>query len=133
MLVHFLPLQNVNVTIFGSHLIVDYAKMDERIKNIGVLIVIAFVAGGIKVALQAFGIMAQILFGFFPILIPGFAQSLKGYLTSAYFVVGAIITFLSSIGIALNIKEKKILYAIISGIINIISIISLISNLACCN
>ena len=98
-----------------------------------IFLALILLVGGVTVAFQVLGLWAQIFIGFFPLFVPGFTQTLKDYLASAYFVVGAIIALLSSAGIALSIKEKKILYAIISGIINIISLISLISNFACCH
>lgn len=99
-----------------------------------VILILLFVVGGFVAVFQALGIWAQIFVGFFPILAPAFKQAIEDYLTSAYFVVSIIIFVLStSFGIVLTIKEKKILYAIVSGIIDFVTLASIISNLTCCS
>lgn len=102
-------------------------------KKAGLILILLFAAGGFIAVFQALGIWAQIFVGFFPMLAPAFKQALEDYLTSAYFVVGVITFVLSTVfGIALTIKEKKVLYAIVSIIVDLITLFSIISNLACC-
>ena len=77
-------------------------------------------------------IIKEIFIGIFPVFVPAFTQAIEDYLTSAYFIVGVIIALASSAGIVLSIKERKVLYALISIIVNAISLFSIISNLAKC-
>ena len=102
-------------------------------KKAGVILILLFLAGGFVAVFQALGIWAQVFVGFFPLFAPAFKQAIKDYLSSAYFIVGVILIVLSSFGICLSVKEKKILYAVISGIVDLISIVSLISNFVACS
>lgn len=103
-------------------------------KKAALILILLFAVGGFVAVFQALGIWAQVFVAFFPILAPAFKQALEDYLTSAYFIVGVIIFVLSTIfGIALTVKERKALYAIVSGIIDLITLFSIFSNLACCS
>ena len=106
--------------------------MKRALISFGVILLVLFIAGGFVAVFQGLEVIDQIFIHIFPIFAPAFEQALKDYLTSAYFIVGVILIVLSSIGVILSVKEKKVLYAIISGLIDIISILSLIFNLASC-
>ena len=96
------------------------------------ILVVLFVAGGFAAVIVGLEAMWQILVCIFPFLAENFAQNIKDYLTSAYFIVGVIIYIGSSFGFAFSVKQRKLLYAFISGLLNIISLISLISNFVSC-
>ena len=97
------------------------------------ILALLFIAGGFTAVFQGVDVLWQVFVGFLPIFKPIIEQSLSDYFTSAYFIVGVIIFVGSAIGIGYSIKERKVLYAIISCILNIISIISFISNLLVCS
>ena len=106
--------------------------MKQALVKLLVILGILFVAGGIGAVCIGLETLGQIFVHIFPFIAETFAQDLKEYLSSAYFIVGAIITIASSFGVVISVKERKILYAIISGFINLISIISIVSNLVSC-
>ena len=105
----------------------------NALKKLGVILILLFIVGGFAAVFQGISVIWEVLVHIFPIFEPYFEQALEDYLTSAYFVVGIIILLLSSIGVYLSVKSRKILYFIISSIIDVISLISIISNLASCH
>ena len=100
------------------------------VKGFLILILVLFIAGGINAVIQGLEVIGQVFINIFPIFAPAFEQAIGDYLTSAYFIVGVIIFVATAFGIYFTVKEKKILYAIFSVIVNIISLVSIISNLA---
>lgn len=108
--------------------------MKKGIVSLLIILLILFITGGFVAIFQGLEVIGQAFIHIFPLFKPAFEQAIEDYLTSAYFIVGVIIIILSSVfGIALTIKEKKILYVIIAEILDIISIVSIVSNLSCCN
>ena len=96
------------------------------------VLVILFIAGGIKAAFNGVGVITETMINFFPFLVPTIKRSLEDYLKSAYFITGIIIFICSTTGIIFTYKEKKWIYFIISIILDVISIISVASNLMIC-
>ena len=93
------------------------------------ILALLFIAGGFTAVFQGLDVLWQVFVGFLPIFKPIIEQSLSDYFTSAYFIVGVIIFIGSTIGIAFSVKERKVLYIIISSILDLISIISIISSI----
>ena len=89
--------------------------------------------GGVAAAIAGFEIICQTVVAFLPIFKPVIVQSFKDYLTSARFITASILMVLSSFGIYLTAKKKKILFMIVSIILDVIMIASIISNLARCS
>lgn len=107
--------------------------MKKALVPLCAILIVLFIAGGFAAVFQGLETIWQAIIHIFPIFQPAFEQALEDYLTSAYFIVGVVIIVLSSgLGIVLTVKEKKALYAVISGIIDIIALFSIISNLASC-
>ncbi len=106
--------------------------MKRALISFGVLLVLLFIAGGFVAVFQGLEVIGQVFTHILPIFAPAFKQAMEDYLSSAYFIVGVILIILSSLGIYLSVKEKKVLYAVISAIVDLISIVSLISNFAAC-
>lgn len=103
--------------------------MKKSLISIGIILVLLFIAGGFTAVFQGLDVLWQVFIGFLPIFKPIIEQSLSDYFTSAYFIVGVIIFIGSAIGVAFSVKERKVLYIIISTILNIISLISIISSI----
>lgn len=96
------------------------------------LMAILFVAGGFSAVNQGLDVVGQTFIHIFPLFKPLFIQSIKDYLTSAYFIVGIIIFVSSSFGVFYTIKQKKFMYLIISAALNVISLLSIFSNFSAC-
>lgn len=107
--------------------------MKKALVPIITLLVILFIAGGFTAIFQGIEVLGQVFIGFWPFFSKVIVQSFKDYLTSAYFIVGVIIFVGSSIGIVFSVKERKVLYFIISLVLDIVSLASIISNLVVCN
>lgn len=103
--------------------------MKKSLISIGIILVLLFIAGGFAAVFQGLDVLWQVFIGFLPIFKPIIEQSLSDYFTSAYFIVGVIIFIGSAIGVAFSVKERKVLYIIISTILNVISLISIISSI----
>jgi len=103
--------------------------MKKSLISIGIILVLLFIAGGFTAVFQGLDVLWQVFIGFLPIFKPIIEQSLSDYFTSAYFIVGVIIIIGSAIGVAFSVKERKVLYIIISTILNVISLISIISSI----
>ena len=103
--------------------------MKKVLIPVATILVLLFIAGGFAAVFQGLDVIWQVFVGFFPIFKPIIEQSLSDYFTSAYFIVGVIIFIGSTIGLAFSFKERKVLYLIISSILDLISIISIISNI----
>lgn len=103
--------------------------MKKSLISIGIILVLLFIAGGFTAVFQGLDVLWQVFIGFLPIFKPIIKQSLSDYFTSAYFIVGVIIFIGSAIGVAFSVKERKVLYIIISTILNVISLISIISSI----
>lgn len=108
-------------------------NMKRQLISLGIILAILFIAGGFTAVFQGLDIIGQVFAHIFPIFIPAFKQALEDYVTSAYFIVGVILTVLSSFGIYLSVKAKKTLYLVISIIIDVLSLFSLITNFASCS
>ena len=106
--------------------------MKRQLYSVLAILVILFLAGGFAALWQGVEVILQVFAQFFPLIVPVIKQSFEDYLTSAYFIVGVIIFVCSSVGLVFSIKEKKVLYAIVSGVLDVISLISIFSNLAVC-
>lgn len=106
--------------------------MKRQLIALGVLFCLLFVAGGFAAVFQGLEIIGQVFSYFFPIFIPAFKQTLEDYVTSAYFIVGVILVALSSLGIYSSVKAKKILYLVVSIVVDVVSVFSLIANFASC-
>ena len=103
--------------------------MKKELVPVATILVLLFIAGGFTAVFQGLDVLWQVFVGFLPIFKPIIEQSLSDYFTSAYFIVGVIIFIGSTIGIAFSVKERRVLYIIISSILDLISIISIISNI----
>ena len=103
--------------------------MKKSLISIGIILVLLFIAGGFTAVFQGLDVLWQVFIGFLPIFKQIIEQSLSDYFTSAYFIVGVIIFIGSAIGVAFSVKERKVLYIIISTILNVISLISIISSI----
>lgn len=103
--------------------------MKKSFINIIILLVLLFIIGGFTVFFQGVDVIIQIFVGFFPIFKPTLKKSIEDYLTSAYFIVGLIVFIASLFGIIISCKTKKVMYIIISIIVELISLISILSNL----
>ena len=106
--------------------------MKRALISFGVLLLLLFIAGGFVAIIQGLEVIGQVFIHILPIFAPTFKQAIGDYLSSAYFIIGVILIILSSLGIYLSVKEKKVLFTVISAIVDLISIVSLISNFAAC-
>ena len=66
---------------------------------------------------------------FFPIFFDVAKMELEDYLTSPYFITGAIMAVASAFGIWFGKKNGKILFVIVSTIFELTSFISVVANL----
>ena len=107
--------------------------MKNQFVGLLILLIIIFLVGGIPIALEAMGIISNVFVGFFPLFNIAIKKSLKDYLSSAYFIVGIIIFVASSIGIILSVKQRRVLYFIVSLVLDLVSIFSIINNLVGCS
>ncbi|UUD37256.1 Uncharacterised protein [Mycoplasmopsis californica] len=107
--------------------------MKKQLVPVISILVILFIAGGFTAVFQGLDVIWQTIKGIFPIFVPAIKQGIKDYLSSAYFIVGVIIAIALAFGIILSVKSRKLLYVIISIIIEVISLLSIFSNLAVCS
>ena len=99
--------------------------------SVAILLILLLIVGGPSAFFQALGLLAEVFFRIFPIFAPAIEQAIEDYLASPYFIVGVIIFACSLAGIVLSIRQRKILYIVISGLVNLITLVSIVSNLAC--
>lgn len=97
-------------------------------KIITVLIVL-FCIGGFALVGDALSIWKEIFVGFFPFFYEVGKMAIEDYLTSPYFIVGVILALLSAVGIWVGAKGGKILYLIVSIIVEVISLASIFGNI----
>lgn len=107
--------------------------MRKLLIRIVIFLIMLFVVGGLVAAFQGIQIISDSFFSFFPVFKPLVIQSFNEYLTSARFIVAAIIFLLSSAGIYLTAKKRKYLYLVVSIIVDAVTLFSIISNLARCS
>lgn len=107
--------------------------MTGQLIVIAIILIILLATGGSSAFFQGVELIAQPFIHIFPLFAPAFAQALEDYVTSAYFIAGVVIMALSSFGIILSIRQKKVLYCIISFIVDVLSIISIVSNFTVCS
>ena len=106
--------------------------MKKTILAIILFFILLFIAGGCTAVFQGVEALWLAIIGFLPIFKPAIEQSFKDYFTSAYFIVGVIIFIGSLFGITINVKNRHVLYVLISTILTIISLLSIITNLVVC-
>ena len=107
--------------------------MKGQLKAIGIFLGLIFIVGGFAALFEGIEIIGQTVAAFLPVFKPIIFQSFKEYLTSARFITAAIVFVLSSFGIYLTAKKKKMLLMGVSILLDIIMLVSIIANLARCS
>lgn len=98
-------------------------------RKIIAVIVILFCIGGFSLVGEALNIWKEVFVGFFPFFYEAGKMAIEDYLTSPYFIVGLILALLSAVGIWVGAKGGKVLYLIVSIIVEIISLASILGNI----
>lgn len=98
-------------------------------KKIIVIIVVLFCIGGFSLVGEALNIWKEVFVGFFPFFYEVGKMAIEDYLTSPYFIVGIILALLSAVGIWVGAKGGKVLYLIVSIIMEVISLASIFGNI----
>ncbi len=88
-----------------------------------------FIAGGFPLLFEGMGNLGEVIVGFFPFFFEIAKKSLEEYITSAYFVTGVIMAIASAFGIWFGVKGGKVLFLIISIVLEIISLASIGMNI----
>lgn len=86
-------------------------------------------AGGFPLLFKGMGELGEVLIGFFPLFFEVAKKSLEDYLTSAYFITGVIMAIASACGIWFGVKGGKILFLVVSIVLEIISLASIGMNI----
>ena len=107
-------------------------ELKGQLIGFGIFLVLIAAACGIGAAFDVLGEVLKIFIGFFPFIAEVAVVAIEDYLQSAYFWVSVVLFVLSSVGIYLSYREKKILYGTISFICDVASIVSMIANFANC-
>ena len=98
-------------------------------KKIIVIIVVLFCIGGFSLVGEALNVWKEVFVGFFPFFNEVGKMAIEDYLTSPYFIVGIILALLSAVGIWVGAKGGKVLYFIVSIIMEVISLASIFGNI----
>jgi len=99
------------------------------LRKIIAILVILFCIGGFTLVGEALNIWKEVFVGFFPFLYEVGKMAIEDYLTSPYFFVGVILALLSAVGIWVGAKGGKVLYLIVSIIVEVISLASIFGNI----
>jgi len=94
-----------------------------------VILVILFCVGGFSLVGEALNIWKEVFVGFFPFFYEVGKMAIEDYLTSPYFIVGVILALMSAVGIWVGAKGGKVLYLIVSIIVEVISLASIFGNI----
>lgn len=94
-----------------------------------VILVILFCVGGFSLVGEALNIWKEVFVGFFPFFYEVGKIAIEDYLTSPYFIVGVILALMSAVGIWVGAKGGKVLYLIVSIIVEVISLASIFGNI----
>lgn len=87
------------------------------------------IAGGSPMLFEGMRNLGEVIIGFFPLFFEVAKKSLEDYLTSAYFITGFIMAIASACGIWLGVKDRKILFLVVSIVLEIISLASIGMNI----
>lgn len=98
------------------------------VKIIAILIIL-FCVGGFSLVGEALNIWKEVFVGFFPFFYEVGKIAIEDYLTSPYFIVGVILALMSAVGIWVGAKGGKVLYLIVSIIVEVISLASIFGNI----
>ena len=94
-----------------------------------VIFIILFCVGGFSLVGEALNIWKEVFVGFFPFFYEVGKMAIEDYLTSPYFIVGVILALMSAVGIWVGAKGGKVLYLIVSIIVEVISLASIFGNI----
>lgn len=94
-----------------------------------VILIILFCVGGFSLVGEALNIWKEVFVGFFPFFYEVGKIAIEDYLTSPYFIVGVILALMSAVGIWVGAKGGKVLYLIVSIIVEVISLASIFGNI----
>lgn len=94
-----------------------------------VILIILFCVGGFSLVGEALNIWKEVFVGFFPFFYEVGKIAIEDYLTSPYFIVGVILALMSAVGIWVGAKGGKVLYLIVSIIVEVISLVSIFGNI----
>ena len=94
-----------------------------------VILVILFCVGGFSLVGEGLNIWKEVFVGFFPFFYEVGKMAIEDYLTSPYFIVGVILALMSAVGIWVGAKGGKVLYLIVSIIVEVISLASIFGNI----
>ena len=97
--------------------------------KIVVILIILFCVGGFSLVGEALNIWKEVFVGFFPFFYEVGKMAIEDYLTSPYFIVGVIFALMSAVGIWVGAKGGKVLYLIVSIIVEVISLVSIFGNI----
>lgn len=102
--------------------------MDRDLKKIIGILAIVLIFGGFGALATMWESVFQIIVAFFPLFFEVGKMALEDYLTSPYFVVGAIMAIGSAFGIWFGAKGGRILFLIVSIICEVASLVSIFTN-----
>ena len=94
-----------------------------------VILIILFCVGGFSLVGEALNIWKEVFVGFFPFFYEVGKIAIEDYLSSPYFIVGVILALMSAVGIWVGAKGGKVLYLIVSIIVEVISLASIFGNI----
>ena len=93
------------------------------------LALLFFIAGGFPLLLKGIVNFIEVIIASIPLFLKIASKSLEEYFTSAYFVSGIIMAILSAFGLWLGVKFGKILFLVVSIVLEIISLASIGTNI----
>ena len=102
--------------------------MDRDFRKIIVISIIILLCGGVGALVSCWDAILQVIVAFFPLFFEVGKMALEDYLTSPYFIVGAIMAIGSAFGIWFGAKGGKVLFLIVSIICEVASLVSIFAN-----
>ena len=102
--------------------------MDRDFRKIIVISIFVLLCGGFGALVSFWDAILQVIVALFPLFFEVGKMALEDYLTSPYFIVGAIMAIGSAFGIWFGAKGGKVLFLIVSIICEVASLVSIFAN-----
>ncbi len=99
--------------------------MEGTLKRLGVISALVLVLCGWSGLATLWSSIGQAVTAFFPLMWEGIKYAVEEYITSPYFITGAIMMVASCLGIWFGSKGGKVLYLVVSIIGAIASLVSM--------
>ena len=103
--------------------------MDSTIKRLGVISALVLVFCGWSGLATLWSSIGQVLTAFMPFIWKGIKYAVEEYITSPYFITGAIMMAASGFGIWVGKTGGKAIYLVVSIIVAVISLVSIGANI----